>query len=404
MLRHITILMGVLAFLGLSAPDASALVYNVMSYGAAGDGSIDDGTEIQNAINAAAAAGGGEVYFPAGKYKLAQTLSISTSVTLRGEGQRTSVLIFRGLPNGNHGVYFFSSGSAVHQTLTVRGLSLLRDDGAGGAAIVGGWPQLVTPPALITYTTGGGVTSLIEDVHIGTGHWPGGSEYWDYGIILLNAKAAKIATFNIQGPGSSSGVAGVYVGGTGVQPVRTVGAAIHDGTVTGFLRGIYVYDQSEVVNLQQIVIKNVTTGIELVNAGRGTSVTNNQIWTKVYGVRSYNSLGELAITSNRIYRETDTSFVGIEINNESVQTARCRLIGNYIWSASAAGVGHTGILLANNVMDTIINGNTTVNMTSGIVLANSPVTRTLVHGNQNRNAGTPISWAFSTSPSLVNNW
>jgi hypothetical protein len=402
MLRHITILMGVLAFVGLSAPDASALVYNVVTgYGAAGDGSTDDGFEIQNAINAAAAAGGGEVYFPAGRYKLAQTLTVSTSVTLRGEGQRTSVLLWRGLPNGAHGVAFSSSG-AIHSTLTMRGLSLLRDDNSGGMAIVASWPHLGAPAA-ITYATGGGVTTVIEDIHIGAATWPNGSTYWTYGIVLWNAVAAKIATFNIQGPSGAG--AGIYIGASvGGTAARSVGVAVHDGTITSYGNGVMVYNGSEVVNVQQVVIKDTITGIELQGAGRGTSLTNNQIWTRVYGVRSYNSIGEVAITNNRIYRETDNPFVGIEINNDSVQTVRCRVIGNYVWSLTPAGAAHTGILLANNVVDTLISGNTTVNMTSGIVLANSPVTRTLVHGNQNRSAGTAISWAASTNPALANNY
>jgi len=47
--------------------------FNVLSYGAAGDGQTDDTDAIQSAIDAAAAAGGGRVYFPRGKYRLSKT-------------------------------------------------------------------------------------------------------------------------------------------------------------------------------------------------------------------------------------------------------------------------------------------------------------------------------------------
>lgn len=42
--------------------------FNVVDYGATGDGSTDDTSSIQDAIDAAEAAGGGVVYFPAGVY------------------------------------------------------------------------------------------------------------------------------------------------------------------------------------------------------------------------------------------------------------------------------------------------------------------------------------------------
>jgi len=42
-------------------------VYSVKDYGAKGDGLVDDSDAILTAINAATA-GGGTVYFPAGKY------------------------------------------------------------------------------------------------------------------------------------------------------------------------------------------------------------------------------------------------------------------------------------------------------------------------------------------------
>lgn len=48
--------------------------FNVRSYGATGDGTTDDTAAVQDAIDAAAAAGGGVVYFPSGIYKIAGAL------------------------------------------------------------------------------------------------------------------------------------------------------------------------------------------------------------------------------------------------------------------------------------------------------------------------------------------
>lgn len=53
-------------------------IYDVTAYGAAGDGSTDDSSAIQSAINACPALGG-TVHFPPGTYKIATGLSVTTS-------------------------------------------------------------------------------------------------------------------------------------------------------------------------------------------------------------------------------------------------------------------------------------------------------------------------------------
>lgn len=83
-------------------------VYNVLSYGATGDGSTNDTTAIRNAITAAGSeATRGVVYFPKGQYKHdGLTLSVQ-GVSLVGEGRRESVLAYTGSGSAGakHGVY-----------------------------------------------------------------------------------------------------------------------------------------------------------------------------------------------------------------------------------------------------------------------------------------------------------
>jgi hypothetical protein len=59
-------------------------IYNVLDYGAVGDGQTDDTAAIQAAIDAAATAGG-TVRIPAGNYALT-TVALSSGVTLEGTG------------------------------------------------------------------------------------------------------------------------------------------------------------------------------------------------------------------------------------------------------------------------------------------------------------------------------
>ena len=60
--------------------------FNVLDYGAVGDGSADDTAAIQLAINAASVQGG-SVYIPTGQYRITATLKVTTgNVVIFGEG------------------------------------------------------------------------------------------------------------------------------------------------------------------------------------------------------------------------------------------------------------------------------------------------------------------------------
>lgn len=72
--------------------DKGNLVYNVKAYLAVGDGSTDDTTAIQQAIDAAHAAGGGTVSFPAGTYKITAELTLYSDVTLQGVSMESSII------------------------------------------------------------------------------------------------------------------------------------------------------------------------------------------------------------------------------------------------------------------------------------------------------------------------
>ena len=67
--------------LGLRAAE-SASSFGVRAYGAIGDGRPLDTASIQQTIDACAAAGGGVVYFPTGRF-LSGSLRLKSDVTLR---------------------------------------------------------------------------------------------------------------------------------------------------------------------------------------------------------------------------------------------------------------------------------------------------------------------------------
>lgn len=67
--------------------------FNVLDYGATGDGSTDDTAAILAAITAANTAGGGTVYFPAGTYIFPSNLTVTSfnNIALQGAGQGNTI-------------------------------------------------------------------------------------------------------------------------------------------------------------------------------------------------------------------------------------------------------------------------------------------------------------------------
>lgn len=72
------------------------VIYNVLDYGATGNGVTDDTTAIQAALTAASAAGG-KVVVPAGTYKVTTTLTLTgNGVTFEGAGRGNTTLVWAG--------------------------------------------------------------------------------------------------------------------------------------------------------------------------------------------------------------------------------------------------------------------------------------------------------------------
>ncbi|MCA1634063.1 MAG: carboxypeptidase regulatory-like domain-containing protein, partial [Acidobacteria bacterium] len=79
-----------------SSPGVPAAAFNLMDFGAVGDGVEDDGPALQRALDALAEAGGGELFVPEGRYAIASSVSkdfagLASSVTIYGVGSSAQV-------------------------------------------------------------------------------------------------------------------------------------------------------------------------------------------------------------------------------------------------------------------------------------------------------------------------
>jgi polygalacturonase len=99
--------------------------YNIKTYGAIGDGKVVDTKAIDKAINAAAEAGGGTVYFPAGNY-LSVTIHLKSNVGLYLDHGATIIADKKGydLPEKNANEIYQDYGHSHFQNSLIFGENL----------------------------------------------------------------------------------------------------------------------------------------------------------------------------------------------------------------------------------------------------------------------------------------
>ena len=121
-IRVIRVLVAVVILLlaGLSAASTSTFVYDVRAFGAKGDGKTLDTRAINKAIEAAAAAGGGTVNFPAGTY-LSVSIRLRSNITLQLD-QGATILAANPVPGKSHTIFLSRmSGTCIRTSVTVIG-------------------------------------------------------------------------------------------------------------------------------------------------------------------------------------------------------------------------------------------------------------------------------------------
>jgi hypothetical protein len=158
---------------------------------AARTSTVDMTARIQAAIDHADAAGGGCVCLPAGTYQVNGTIQLKKRVTLKGAGQRGSILRHTGTGNCLESLWPINSSTAVD--IRVRSLGIINTQGGNntGAAI---------------YEQGGTYVAF-EDLLI---------ENFKYGIILNQSELVEIDLCTIQ----QQNLASIWlVNGTDITPL-----------------------------------------------------------------------------------------------------------------------------------------------------------------------------------------
>jgi hypothetical protein len=339
-----------------------ATMFNVLTYGAAGNGTTDDTTAVQNAINAAQAVGG-IVFFPAGSYKITTGLSVTARVSILGVGYQAS----------------------------------------GGTAY---------PGQQILATTGYLASVLVCSTTINC-------------LTTTTDQAVRIEKIQITYPTSSdpsTGTTALTMNAAAGSTHANIGSVIKDVLIAGVDNGValnnlynFVVDNIQIINQWQT---GITVTSPNYNSQGDSTITNSTFWGNGVSGHSYHltvqSGGGLRVVNNKFnFGGTNTNCilinpnlavaqsmeplvitgnsmegcnVGVNFNNSNVANAtisQVDIAGNQIWATTSTVFVNTngtarwlgGLNISGNVLQVVGGANKTAmrldNLTQGIISGNT---------------------------------
>lgn len=343
-----------------AAQDRSAEIIDVKDYGAKGDGSTNDTAAVAAAF--AAAAAGGEIWFPAGNYVLASAISqsVTGSVTVRGSGPGVSVISC-----ASNGI---AISLATGQNATVRDLSIVST--AAGLANTG---LSITAPDQSAQV-------WLENLRL-RGN-TGGTTGWQTSINIVGCGVPRIrgiTVLTVNGPGTGlSGATCIAISGVS-SALNSDNYQISDCQLQGGLYGLYIGNYVEGVLLTNVVILGNDYAVYASNNGNMLEFTNCHINPGVCGVYA-NAWGFISIVSTFFLRFRATgNWTGIDLE-ASGQVAICAC--NFYGNNTGTEIG----ILVNNAVNTpvTITGNTFIRLGTAAVRLSGTTATAMVVGN---NAG-----------------
>lgn len=340
-------------------------LFNVLDYGATGDGTTNDTAAIQAALTAAEAAGGGTVFLPKGEFKITDTLDLPGQVSLEGQGQFSILRVY-----ACDGINILASN--VIGPRRVANFWLYGNSAAAFSGIVcdlaspGARAQGMVFEGLYIAFFGTGVKShgMWHSVfrsctmnHV----WTGFNFYNQNVKILLDD--CRITHGGLVG-GSGNSV-GVQVGDA-VSAARPEDMQITNSIIFGFNQAIVwrtcLFGGVTNCDLDACTIE----GLRLVTADGGFTFSNNWIQVdsstvNVYGINAQSlgytpSTGNILIQNNRIGNTTNTASLSygmlVGTNQTGLEIDNNAFVG---WSGVASFRSDSSVQLkiTNNTFDSV---------------------------------------------------
>lgn len=185
-------------------------VINVKYYGAVGDGSTDDTSAIQQAIDASQ---GQSVHIPAGEYLLTSTITWDgKNVPIYGDSKESTSLVWDGVSTG-----LSVGGTTPVDALYLRGISFLTKDSTTSGSAVDA-----------TLTVNARPTTVVEDCFFAgyNAESNNHSTYWWEGLVLHNALQPVILRCEFLGANPGGTVSGNQQANAGIHLTADAEAVI----------------------------------------------------------------------------------------------------------------------------------------------------------------------------------
>lgn len=323
----------------------AAIVVNIKSSGASGDGITDDTLSIQNAINQAAALGG-RVYIPAGTYAVTG-LALYNNIDLVGDGYQ-SVLKLKDNTNKNI-IEVIGRSHVTIQNITIDGNNPANTGAGNGVAFSNTkFSALYNTRVINVHSSGiiiergsSGITvsnNLFENMALG------------YGVSVSTSDTALIANNMI-----------INTAGNGIN--------ISNSKFTS-VTGNVIRRNSDSAG----TLTSGYAGVRYTNGSRHASITGNSISNFSRGIFTTTGSSYIAITGNNIQ---NTGYQGMLIETvastgDSPDTY-ITVSGNTILNPGRNEKGSEGIQLQ-RIKHSIVTGNTITDD------AEAPVNSKMYHG------------------------
>ncbi len=359
-------------------------VYNVVSYGADPTGASDSTSAIQSAMSAVPAEGG-EVYFPAGLYKISASIGLPWApVTIRGEAM-DAVEIWQ---TAQDDVFYAPFGYFYMALPTIRDLTFSTDIANTHTAI------------RLDYPNAGSVnecTGLIQRVTIRPkGHTVSGHAF-KYGIDLNDCWNFHVRDCFIHGANDdyTKMTQAIHLGS------KSLDVVISGVKIFGAQYGIVSDGACEGGQFSDLTILGCDYGVYFNNSEQHPwgVVANSHICAKVCGIKAVNR-AQLTIDGNLIYKDggSDQEFNGIHLSTNS---GGATVLGNKIVKQSGATGTTRGILIDGSAEVITVLGNSSVDCDYTVVISSGSQKCTVV-GNT-RSGGTATVSDSGTSDTVGNN-
>jgi parallel beta-helix repeat protein len=352
---------------------------DVRQFGAKGDGRADDTVAFQRTIDAAAAAGGGTVYVPAGTYNLTSTLTHRSNVTLLGAGWQS---VLRGALGNMTILDLVDCTRSAVDSLRFTGSGTL---GMAGRAAIHGTIGSSTGPIrckivrnLIEAVGTCGIALdnateiLVQDNHI--------DRPVEHGIYLSNSTVDSTITRNNiteAGYGGSGTVVGIKLAGPNCKRNKVsrnlIDSPLTEGVICDFGSSDNVIEENRIIYTPERCIRIVA------NADRNVVRDN---FLSEAGAEAIRDMGGSRTVIERNTVE-GTGRAGIRLDPAS---SGARVYGNHLldvdgnsWSIDVSGSSHE--IVANDISDQVRRG----------IMVRSGSTGIMVDKNNNRATEVPFS-------------